>query len=576
MQTEEKEITGYPSIDKPWLKYYSDEEINMEIPNSSLYDYLYLNNKNNLSSYAINYFGNKITYSELFENIDIVAKAFKAQGVSAGDVCTIVSVSCVTEVLCFYALNRIGAIPNCVNVLASEDELAQYFTDAASKIVVTLDLFGNKVLEAAKKTQIDKIISFSLAEWMPAIIKLGYSYKTRKMKHKFLQDSKVIHWKDFLRLSKQDDEKLLYKKDGNSVGVMAHTGGTTGFPKTVLLADNALNAVACQYKYGMKHEIGDVFLNIMVPFVVYGSSTCMHMPLCLSLCVVIIPKFDATDWYTYITKYRPNHVAGIPSYMEPMLKDEKLNKVDMSCIRTIAVGGDGMNEKLETELNQFMEKHNSKAKIIKGYGMTEVCATALTCYESSNKLGSVGIPLVKNNMQIYNNEQSEECGYGEVGEVCLYCASTMLGYKDNVEETNSLFRFHSDGNRWLHTGDLGYIDEDGFLFLVGRMKRMLILGDGGIKYKVFPNVIEEAICNVEEVQTACVVSVDRDGNAVAKAYVVLRQLDKDDKKIEEKLKEMCDRVLPDYMRPAEYVFLEQLPLTAVGKIDYKALEEMDT
>lgn len=539
-EMKEKVLTGFPSIDKPWLKYYSEQELNMEIPLYSLYDYLYQNNKDNLASYAINYFGTKITYGELFRNIDAVAKAFKAQGVLAGDVCTIVSVSCVTEVLCFYALNRIGAIPNCVNVLASEDELAEYFVDVESRIVVTLDLFGDKVLGATKKTKVDKIICFSLTEWMPAIIKLGYTYKTRKVDKSFLRDSKVLEWKEFLHVSRAENINLDYKKNGETVGVMAHTGGTTGFPKTVLLSDNALNTVACQYKYGMKHEIGDVFLNILVPFVVYGSSTCMHMPLCLSLCVVIIPKFDAADWYTYITKYKPKHIAGIPSYVEPMLKDAKLDKVDMSCIKTIAVGGDGMNEKLETELNQFLEKHNSKAQIIKGYGMTEVCATALTCYDGANKLGSVGIPLVKNNMQIYDIECSKECGYGEIGEVCLCCASTMIGYKDKEEETDNLFKVHVDGNRWLHTGDLGYIDEDGFLFLVGRMKRMLILGDGGIKYKVFPHVIEEAICSVDDVQTACVISVDLKGNSFAKAYVVLKQFNEESKRVEPKLRNKCE------------------------------------
>lgn len=489
--------------------------------------------------------------------------------------CTIVSVSCVTEVLCFYALNRIGAIPNCVNVLASEDELTQYFTDAHSKIVVTLDLFGNKVLSAANKSCVEQIISFSLSEWMPAIVKLGYVCKTRKVDKSFMYDSKVIEWKAFLHVSNAESIKLDYKKDGETVGVMAHTGGTTGFPKSVLLADNALNTVACHYKHGMKHKKGDVFLNILVPFVVYGSSTCMHMPLCLGLCVAIIPKFEAADWHKYIAKYKPNHIGAIPSYVEPMLTNKKLVGMDMSFIETVGVGGDGMNEKLENELNRFLKAHHSKASIIKGYGMTEVCATALTCFGNANKIGSVGIPLVKNNIQIYNNEKSEENGYGAIGEVCLHCASTMLGYKDNEEETNKLYKVHDDGIKWLHTGDLGYIDEDGFLFLSGRMKRMLILGDGGIKYKVFPHRIEEVLLCVDEVQTACVISVDKKGNSVAKAFVVLKQANQDNERIKELLKEKCQQVLPDYMRPEEYVFLEQLPLTDVGKVDYQTLEEMD-
>jgi len=177
-------------------------------------------------------------------------------------------------------------------------------------------------------------------------------------------------------------------------------------------------------------------------------------------------------------------------------------------------------------------------------------------------------------MQIYDNEQSKECGYGETGEVCLHCAATMLGYKDNEVETANLFKTHSDGIKWLHTGDLGYVDKDGFLFLVGRIKRMLILGDGGIKYKVFPHVIEEAICSVDEVSSACVVSVDKNGNAVAKAYIALKQFKEDTNEIEKKLRMQCEEKLTDYMRPKEYVFLKQLPLTSVGKIDYRALEQM--
>ena len=146
--------------------------------------------------------------------------------------------------------------------------------------------------------------------------------------------------------------------------------------------------------------------------------------------------------------------------------------------------------------------------------------------------------------------------------------------EDNIEETNALFNIHSDGIKWLHTGDLGYIDEDGFLFLSGRMKRMLILGDGGIKYKVFPNVIEEVICKVEEVQTACVVSIDINGNSVAKAYVVLKTTTEEKQRIEHKIKMRCEMELPEYMRPERYTYLEQLPLTSVGKIDYKVLEKM--
>lgn len=575
MNTNEKKLTGYPSIDKPWLKYYSEEAINAELPDCSLYEYLWENNKEQLKYYAINYFGRKITYGELFKNIDVVAKAFVAQGVKQRDVCTVVSLSCVTSVLCFYALNKIGAVPNYINVLASEEELVKYFSDAESEVVVTLDLFGQKVISAAKKAKSNKVIVYSLAEWMPAATKLGFQYKMRKLDRTFLPDKMVIEWKDFINSAKQIRENIELKKDANELGLMAHTGGTTGFPKSVLLSDNALNAVACQYNLCMEHERGQMFLNIMIPYVVYGMLICMHMPLCLGLCVAIIPKFEAKDWKDYIKKYRPNHVAGIPSYVAPMLEDKKLVNIDLSCLKTIAVGGDGMNEKLELALNDFLQKHNSVAEVLKGYGMTEVCATAVTCYANSNKRGSVGIPLVKNNLQIYNGEEKRECLYDEVGEVCMACMSNMLGYKDNKEEMQNLFQEHGNGKKWIHTGDLGYIDRNGFLFLVGRIKRMIILGKEGMIYKVFPQMIEEVICKETEVKSACVVKTSKNNILVAKAYVVVDKTCEDVKYIEAKIRERCDKELAEYMCPQEYVFLDSLPLTSVGKVDYKALEERE-
>lgn len=574
MNTEEKELTGYPSIDKPWLKYYSEEAINADLPNCSLYEYLWENNKDYLNEYALNYFGRKITYKALFENIDVVAKGFVAQGVKAGDVCTVVSLSSVTSVLCFYALNKIGAVPNYVNVLASEEELQKYFSETQSGVIVSLDLFAEKVVHAAKKAGAKRVIVYSLAEWMPEPVKLGFIYKMRKLNKEFLHDDVVVEWRDFLASAKRIKEDITCKKDADSLGLLAHTGGTTGFPKSVLLSDNALNAVACQYKLCMEHKRGEVFLNVIIPFVVYGTLTCMHMPLCLGLCVVLIPKFETKDWVEYIKKYEPAHIASIPSYVEPILHDKKFVDVDMSCVKTLAVGGDGMNEKLENELNLFLQNHHSEAKILKGYGMTEVCATAVTCYNNINKAGSVGIPLVKNNVLIYDNEQRKECKYNEKGEVCLSCASTMIEYRNNEKEMINLIKKHENGENWIHTGDLGYVDEDGFLFLVGRMKRMMmILGPEGMKYKVYPQMIEEQISKVNEVQAVCVVSVETEKNSVVKAYVVLKENYEKAVAVEKKIQKMCTEELPDYMCPQYYEFLEELPLTAAGKVDYKALEE---
>lgn len=357
------------------------------------------------------------------------------------------------------------------------------------------------------------------------------------------------------------------------MSVWAHTGGTTGFPKTVLHKDNSYNVVVLQYMNSMEHKRGEVFLNIIVPFVVYGMLTCMHMPLCLGLTVAIVPKFEAKDWSKYLKWYHPNHIVGIPSYFSPMLCDENLKSTDLSSIITLAAGGDGMNEQLETELNDFLKQHGSNAQLIKGYGMTEICSSAVTTFGNYSKLGSVGIPLVKNSICIYDNDRKCECKYGQVGEVWLLSPSLMVGYKDNEEETDSLIIADDQDNKWIHTEDLGYVDEQGFLFLLGRMKRVMFVGPEGLAYKVFPKQIEDEIIKVPEVSEVCVVS-GHDGKGFApKAFVVLKsEFANQTDQMTLKLKNECEKNLPDYLLPYEYEYLDSLPLTSIGKVDYEQLE----
>ena len=534
---------------------------------------MYDNNRSDLDSNALDYFGKKYTYRWLFAEIEIVAKSFLAIGVQEGDIVSIVSVSSVVSIICLYALNRIGAVANYVNVLASEPELETYFIQAKSHFVVTADIFGEKVLVASKQSEVNKVISFSLGEYMPAVTKFGYRIKSRSLDLSFQKDNMVVGWKDFIDKSKAV-EVVNYKKDSNSLCFLGHTGGTTGFPKGVLLSDNAMNAVAHQYNISMDHEKGDKFLNCIVPFVVYGILTCLHMPLCLGLEVVIVPKFEAKDWKRYLTKVRPEHIAGIPSYVIPILEDESIVTVDMSFLKTLAVGGDGMNDKLEAELNNYLAGHGANIKITKGYGMTEVCATAVTEYAYCNKEGSVGIPLVKNNLMIYDNDTQMELSYNQIGEVCINSPSLLIGYQNNEDEYNQLVRIHSDGEKWVHTGDLGYITEEGLLFLSGRMKRMIFLGPEGMLYKVFPKSIEEVINEIDGVKDSCVVSREAKGKLEAVAFIITKNKNANEPTLQEEVQKVCNEKFPEYMIPSKIVFIEKFPLTVVGKVDFKKLEEI--
>ncbi len=569
---QEKQLTGYPSIDKPWLKYYSQDAIEAPLPECTIYEYLWENNWEHLEDTALNYFGRKISFGKLFDQISRASRAFRAMGIKAGDVCTVITLSCVNSVIVFYALNKIGAVSNYISALSSEEEMAVYFREAAAPYVVTMDLFADKVLKACNSD--NKIVVFSLSDYMPSQIRGVAKIKFFTFSHSIRKDKRVIFWKKFLLQAKLAGDSSVHKRTPETVGVWAHTSGTTGFPKTVLLTDKAYNAVAMQYMKSMRHERGEVFLNIMVPFVVYGMLTCMHVPLCMGLTVVLIPKFEAAEWSKYFKKYAPNHIVGIPSYFSPILFDNKLYNADLSCLITIVAGGDSLSETLENEMNEFLAGHNSKAKLIKGYGMTEVCASAVNNFNNITKIGSVGIPLVKNNICIYDNDRKRECGYGEEGEICLSSPSLMLEYKDNQAATEALIR-EDNGIKWVHTGDLGYVDEDGFLFMVGRMKRFMFVGSEGMVYKVLPKTIEDVIAPISEVQEVCAVSAYNGAGFAPKVYAVLREdcmMPQDD--VRGKIRALCEEALPDYMRPYAIEFLKCLPKTAVGKIDFQKLENM--
>lgn len=567
-------LTGYPSIDKPWLKYYTEEQIKAPLPECSLYEYLWECNKEHLDEYALNYFGRKITYRKLFSMVDEAAKAFIAIGVKEKEIVPIVSVSTVTSVVCFYALNRIGAVSDFLNVLSEEKDLKKLFEEAHAKVIVTLDLFEEKVINAAKTSGVETIISFSVSQEMPVLVNLGYKMKTFGKYKSTAYFKNRFTWKSFIAKSASVKD-IQISKNPNEMCLLAHTGGTTGTPKAVMLSDRAMNAVVAQYIAVSGIKRGEVFLNLMIPFVVYGILTNVQLPLCIGLETVIIPKFDSKEWGNYFKKYHPNHILAVPSYVTPMLKNTELKNMDLSCFISAGVGGDGMTNEIEDDLNSFYSAHGSRAEVLKGFGMTEVCATAVVGFSYSNRRGSAGIPLPKINLMIYDRENDCELGYGQVGEICLQSPSRMIGYMDNEEATNELFWKHADGSEWLHSGDLGYVDEDGFLFLVGRMKRVILTTKDGVAYKVFPNMPEELLDSHEDVIQSCIVGATDGDNQVLWAHIVVSNnglLRKE--QIEKELRAICEKELPSYSRPTFYTFCEALPLTAAGKVDYRKLEEM--
>lgn len=569
-----KVVTGYASIDKPWLKYYDMLPKDVEIPNVSLYRYIYDNNKNNLNDVALNYFHKKITYKELFDNVDKMFLRYSKLGIKKDDV---VSMCCLTtpEILySFFALNRIGAIVNWLDPRIGNNGIKNHINENDSKYLITLDVLNSKLNEFINDTTIDSIIEFSIGESLPKIKKILLSLKT-KGKIESLNFKGKVYDESYILNTSINNEEIKSDYNNNLVSCIVYTGGTTGEPKAVMLSNRNFVAMAVQYsKLNVDMKRKDTFLSIIPPFFPYGICVSTYVPIALGLETIIIPKFDISMFSKLMMDYKPNHITGVPRYWEEFMKYIGNKNIDLSFIKSAGCGGDGMNAELERKMNVFLKKHNSSSKVMKGYGMTEVSAAAVTCTSNCNDIGSVGIPLICNTVSTFDIDTGKETSYLEdkVGEVCITGPCTMVGYRNNDEETNKLIKIHDDGLRWVHTGDCGRIDKDGKLYIEGRYKR-IILRRG---QTIYPNSIEDIIMQSGYVESVAVVAMNHPD--LVNVPVVCVKV-KDEYKdcfdiIKDNMQKMCMNNLPEYSLPYEYRMLDSMPYTNVGKIDFKSLEDM--
>lgn len=564
----EKGLTGYPSIDKPWLKYYSEEAINAPLPECTIYEYLWENNKDYLDDIALVYFGKKITFGELLKNIEQAANSFLSIGVKSNDIVTICAVSIPETIYLFYGLNKIGAISNMVDPRTSVEGIRRYIEEVNSNVVMCLDVVLPKIIEAVKGTNVNKIIMISPANSLTQPKKLLYKMLNA---HKAAKSELVLQWRDFIKYGKDTTAKTV-GYNPNTCCVIVHTGGTTGIPKSVMLTNDNLNASAFQatfYNHNLKR--GQSWLDIMPPFIAYGVVS-FHIPLSFGIQDILIPQFNPQKFDDILIKYKPNHMMGVPSHYNNIINSRKMSNRDLSFIIAPTVGGDHLDIAYESEINDFLKQHGCKWEIIKGYGMTEVSAAVCVCSADCNKPGSVGIPFSGTTISSFDIDDGKELEYGQTGEICMTGPNTMLGYYNNTQATRDIIRIHDDGLPWVHSGDIGYVDEDGFVFVRGRIKRMIIRHDG---FKVFPPLIESVIEKHNKVNACCTVGVADKSHSQGQLPIVFFETEDDYiEDIKRELAISCQEELPEYAQPVDFINIDKLPLTPVGKVDFIALEKL--
>ena len=560
----------YASQAKPWLKYYDQKFIDQTLPALSAFEYVCQRSKNHLNDTALDYYGRKFAYADLIVNVKKTAAALRGAGVKKGDIITVVSIMTPEIIALFYAADMMGATLNLVDPRYSVEGIREYIEEVDSHLLVCLNVVYERCRQAAKRTNVEKVIVLSPADSLPPVMAVGYKLTTPD-KNKYA--SNVIRWKQFIK-GGEGQSTAAEPYDPDHACVVVHTGGTTGSPKGVMLTDDCFNGIALQFQaYPKLFHRGQKLMNIMPPFIAYGFACGIHLPLVLGFTVVIIPNLDPDKLGSLVLKHKPEHMFGVPPHYQQLASDPKLRAKDLAFIINYAAGGDSLSRGAEQTVNDFLAAHGARYPIAKGYGMTEVSSAATVAAGLDNKPGSVGIPMVNTVVAAFEPGTDQELPIGQRGELCISGPCLMKGYYNKPEETAILLRRHPDGRVWAHTGDMGYLDEDGFVFLDSRIKRMIIRHDG---FKVFPSMIENVVSRHPAVHQCSVVGCadkDHTQGRLPFVYIVLKaDTTAKKKQVIRELERMCAEELPEYVQPVAYKFISSMPMTPVGKVDYRQLE----
>jgi len=554
----------------PWSKYYKEEDMDLKVPNTSVYNYF----ESKVSKYGnrncIGYYGNKVNYNELLNKIDLCAKGLYDAGVRKGDVVTICLPNTLEGIIAFFATNKIGGIVNFMHPSSSENEIKDSLNRTNSRVIFLNDLNYIKVRNIEKDIKTCRIILVSIYGYMPLFNKIRRPLEARIKVDFSSNNSLYILWNIFLIKSRKIHvDNYIVDENKEAPAIILHSGGTTGTPKGVVLSNGNLIAFVESAMIGQSYLVeGDACLALMPIFHGFGIVHSVLYPLCIGMNVILRPKFDVKEYCQMVAKYKPQILMGVPTLFESLLMEWQGKNIDLSFLKCILVGGDVLKDDLRNRINKFLKKNNANIKVCAGYGLSEaVCGVALGD-PTNQKDNTIGIPLPGIYVGIFNSND-EEVPYGENGEICVCGPTVMKGYYNNQEETDIALHTHKDGNIWLHTGDLGSMDEDGFIKYSSRLKRMIISSG----YNIYPNMIEQLIETHPSVAKCIVVGIPHKHKMeVPKAYVVLKNRKTKKELLLLEFKKICKNNLPKYSWPYKYEFVDELPVTKVGKIDFKSLQ----
>ena len=560
-------------VKTPWLSSMGDVPRKLEYFDGTMFEMVEKMADKYPNLTAFDFMGRATSYKKMVEEVERCAKALKTIGIRENDRVTIALPNCPQAIYMFYAVNLVGAVANMIHPLSAEKEIEFYLNESESVTAITLDKFYGKFEAIRHNTKLTNIIIASVKDELSKPIKAGYMLTEGRKIKRIPQDAPIIRWKDFMHLSKCCFYNYRVKKKSKDTAVILYSGGTTGITKGILLSNRNFNALASQVISANPFKVGDSMLAAMPLFHGFGLGVCIHAMLSHGGRCVLVPRFTPKSYAKLITKYKCNFIAGVPTLYEAILRVPHFDRANLSSLKGVFSGGDSLSTDLAGRFNDFLKNHKSNVKIREGYGTTETVNACCLMPQHIFKAGSIGIPLPDMYIKIVKPDTDIELPYGEEGEILIAGPTVMQGYLNNAEETAKAMRIHADGLTWVYTGDLGVMDNEGFIYFHGRAKRMIISSG----YNVYPLQIENILNAHKFVDSSCVIGVpDEYKMHRVKAFVRLKADVPKTEQTKEEIMAYCRKNIAKYAMPCEIEFLEELPKTLVGKVDYKKLEQMET
>jgi long-chain acyl-CoA synthetase len=554
-------------MNRPWLQFYGDVPHTLDYPEIALHEAVMRTVERIPDAVAFDFLGRTGTYRELGDAIYRCADAFAALGIGPGERITISMPTSPQGVIAFYAATKLGAVASMIHPLSTPSEITHYLDLSRSRFALTLDAFYDSFAKTEPQLPLQALVLTRISDYLPALKRPAFWLTRGRKMPKVPPDPRVRWWANLMRT--KHAEAPASPTPPRELASILYSGGTTGKPKGIMLSHHNFVTEGMQVAAWVGMSERDTVLAILPIFHGFGLGALIHAGLASGAKLVLVPQFTPEIVAKLLKTKRPTLMAGVPTLYEALARDPSLQRTDLSSLRAAFCGADTLTRPVKEGFEELVRGRGGNVRLLEGYGLTEAVTAVMGTPLDQYREGSVGVPFPDMLATICRIESDEELGPDEEGEICLAGPPVMLGYLDDPEATAASLHEHEDGRIWLHTGDIGRRDADGFFYFTSRLKRM-IKSSG---FNVYPAQVEGVLVEHPAVAEACVVGIpDQAQGERVKAFVVLEGGASADSA---ELIAYCRERLIKWSCPREVVFRDELPKTRVGKIDFTALVRED-